>query len=377
MQPNKLFHLECARGIASVAVIFHHFVLAFLPGLKAPFWKGGLQLTPLYLPINGQASVTFFFILSGFVLSYRFYLEPSPQRLTFSVLKRFPRLWAPATLSLLAGLLVVLHAGDWHLDVSEVSGSKWLQHFAYANFPENFTPSLRDALEQSFRLFFLEGQEYYNSNLWTMRIEFFGSLIVFALLYMVMLFKLRHPGFITAAHGVLILAFAVVMPHFVAFTLGSLIAYWRSRVNFVALASPLILAGFLVIAGVSFMVSIWPATTVGSFFLLLYLLSSRKAHERLSGPVGEWLGKFSFPLYLVHTLIILSLSSFVYLQLINAGLPLALVLGLTLMATLIAATICAVPFVFFDQYWVKGLNRLFRGFANQTSSVFHRLSMRT
>lgn len=68
-QESKLTYLECARGVASVIVVFHHFTLAFLPKNTLPIWQHGIKYTPLYFFINGDGAVNFFFVLSGFVLT--------------------------------------------------------------------------------------------------------------------------------------------------------------------------------------------------------------------------------------------------------------------------------------------------------------------
>ena len=57
---KRLAYLETARGIASIIVVFHHFLLGFFPLLRAPVTQGGLGMTPLYILVNGTGAVYFF-----------------------------------------------------------------------------------------------------------------------------------------------------------------------------------------------------------------------------------------------------------------------------------------------------------------------------
>ena len=63
------------RGIAAFVVFLFHFLLGFAPqyhGQEAATAIPGSNLfeTPFFFLINGHAAVMFFFVLSGFVLSY-------------------------------------------------------------------------------------------------------------------------------------------------------------------------------------------------------------------------------------------------------------------------------------------------------------------
>lgn len=59
--------MDSVRGLASMVVVWSHFVLGFgLPGILE-----GMENTPLHIFWDGFASVSMFFVLSGFVLSYK------------------------------------------------------------------------------------------------------------------------------------------------------------------------------------------------------------------------------------------------------------------------------------------------------------------
>lgn len=63
----RIRYLDSLRGIAAFCVLIHHFIGGFgLPGL--PLW---LLHSPLGFIVDGVAAVVLFFVISGFVLSYK------------------------------------------------------------------------------------------------------------------------------------------------------------------------------------------------------------------------------------------------------------------------------------------------------------------
>src|SRR3954453_4043897 len=109
---ERLIELEAVRGIASVLVLVHHSLLGFAPslhGLVAPPGPWSLFGTPFFAFIDGSAAVVVFFVLSGFVLTYRAIGHDDPKPLLTGALKRWPRLALPVLISTtIGGLLAAL-----------------------------------------------------------------------------------------------------------------------------------------------------------------------------------------------------------------------------------------------------------------------------
>lgn len=360
---KRLIQLESARGIASIIVVFHHFVLAFIPYLKSSAWKSGLLYTPLYALFNGGGAVTYFFMLSGFVLALTFFRRFSRPNLMIAILKRFPRLMIPAGASILLGYLVMRYLFPLHQSAAVLGGSHWLAEFGLANLRPGVRPSLLDALRQCLLVLVVPNQYYYNSNLWTMINEFYGSIIVFALVFASNLPVFRNSFAITSMHVCAIMIFWIIHYSFVPFVIGSYLAYLYAK-NVSAIrtgtgATWMLLAGALI----GFSGESWIAWTLSSLCVMIVLLGNRTIAARMSGPVGAWMGTISFPLYLVHTIVILSLSSFVFSTFFRAGAAPAIVLLSTLGATLLASLALALPFVVLDRKWVSWLNHFARSVA--------------
>src|ERR1035437_10886835 len=100
---GKISYLEGIRGLAALLVFFHHFSLAFYPAFfthdPGASHLNGLEVqygTSVFSVFsNGNFCVCIFFVLSGFVLSRKYF-----QSNTFSVLlsgaqRRFVRLYIP------------------------------------------------------------------------------------------------------------------------------------------------------------------------------------------------------------------------------------------------------------------------------------------
>jgi peptidoglycan/LPS O-acetylase OafA/YrhL len=103
----------------------------------------------------------------------------------------------------------------------------------------------------------------------------------------------------------------------------------------------------------------YPAVA-GAFLVMLALLGNDALSTRLSGPVSALVGKLSFPLYLVHTLVLLSISSTFFSRMVDLGVARPIVLIETLCVTLLAALVLCLPLVYVESWWVPWLNRFTR-----------------
>ena len=373
MKRNRLIHLEYARGVASILVIFHHFSLAFYPELRLPVWEGGIGYTPLFALVNGDGAIAFFFTLSGFVLTVRFYERFSPAAFAkafwAAVAKRLPRLMIPAAASILLGLLLLEFAGDPYRAAAEFSASQWLRDFGNAGMPAGLEPSVLDALRQAVSVFLLPGDYYYNSNLWTMSGEFYGSLLVFGVAFWLGAGRPRKLAHAAAVHVGLAAILWPVHPLLAQFLVGSFLAFlWATRGREIRIGA--VPAGALVLgAALCLSSGHGAATTVASLLLMVALLGNRSLATRLSGRVGSVLGAVSFPLYLVHTLVILSASSLVYAQLSAAAVPGVTVALATLLTTLAVSAVACVPFAILDARWTAWLNAAVSALADRVLAV--------
>lgn len=183
--PGKELAAEGLRGVAALCVFLSHMVISFYPAAFS-IMKPGTQAVTLdgvetalvwaVLPAfwNGHFAVCIFFVLSGFVLARPAYTGEGLNVLSTRFLRRYVRLSVPIAASvLLAWALMALHAAA-NQQAALVTGSEWL--ISYWGFEPNMLDALRDGL---YRTIFW-GDAKYNPPLWTMRVEFIGSLLIFA-----------------------------------------------------------------------------------------------------------------------------------------------------------------------------------------------------
>lgn len=331
-------YLDSLRGVMALVVMLSHFVYSFfMPALtfdekNTTGFAWLLGASPLNIFINGNFAVCVFFILSGFVLSYPYYSKRDKNALKVQAFKRYPRLAPPVIFtSFLAYSLYVLGL-FYHTDASIVANSQnWLGMLYYAT-PSNPTFSanpmafLRDTF---FGAFFLEGKNNWNPVLWTIHIEFFGSLMVFLLLYF---FAEKWYRFLIY----IVVAINWFEYYYFLFILGMILAEWKntdkqmsSRLSLSLIFMGLFFGSFPTQIGMSVNSPIYASFYaisqnstlivfyhgLGAFLLLMGLIFNVRIQDMLEKRVLVFFGKISYSLYLVHVIVLVSLASYIFLWL--------------------------------------------------------------
>jgi peptidoglycan/LPS O-acetylase OafA/YrhL len=367
---QKDISLEAIRGCAAVIVVLYHCCVGFLPqhtGLFPQYAALSWQGYPLFFVINGVGAVSLFFVLSGYVLTRRYFMLGDVRLLLRGAVKRWPRLMGPVLVTVLisyglfgAGLYAFQEAG-------RASGSPWLVRFA--NVLESpFHIYLWGALTQGSFLTFFRGDisDYtYDSSLWTMHPELMGSFIVFGMAPIVLAARNVSARVTCFVIGCVALLAHLSIPYLVAFPVGVALAALLPRHKVISKGSAfsmLFLALYLLgysgrgIGAYAIFkpfdsyekYHIYPAIA-GAAILICLVETFPLLHTLFSGTISRWLGEFSFPIYLIHVLIISSLGSVVYLR--YGTLP---AIGSVLLATPVAAF----PILIFNRRWVAAVNRI-------------------
>lgn len=377
---DKLIELEAVRGMAALIVVLHHSLLAFAPRLEGLFFpteRFGLFGTPFYAFVNGAASVVLFFVLSGFVLTYKAIEIRNTSGIGMSALKRWPRLAGPvAIVNFVSGLLVW-----WGMysnsQAADIARSPWLGWwFGASPYPQ--IPPIA-ALQEGLLSTFLDGQYYFNSNLWTMYYEFFGSFIALALALIVI--ELRRPwlGLLLSA-GLFILTL-YQSRFFAPFVAGVMVAQVyalrdRCRIHLPSgLACALSLIAIILFGfkssfagdSIGFYVRIKPITgipldkielllhTVAALLIMFIVMAYDPCRRVLNRRAGLWLGRMSFPIYLTHLLVICTIGSSTFIA-INPLLPHSFTITLTLTAVFGVTFAVSFPLAILDGIWVRLIN---------------------
>ncbi len=359
--------LDAMRGIAALVVFAWHCVLAFYPEFSGYLGSTGVEDSARsrfwFAMINGPGAVAFFYVLSGFVLSRAFLSTGDKGILVRGLLKRWPRLAGPALVAVVASWLLFKTGAYFYQPAAAISHSSWLAHFAGASTDEPFEPTLASAVLQGAFLTFVRGDCTYDGSLWTMAQEFYGSVIVYMVCFLLSYCTTASSRIVALAGAAL--ACHVSAPSLTPFVAGVALAACLPRRAFPipasAAAAAVVLAflmnGYTRGAGGFYtgVTAVFPADlpvsyvyAIAATILIATTANSNGMKAFLSRRWGLVAGELSFPFYLVHALTLCSLGAF---TLTVTGSK-AMAIAATLASSLAAAWLLQR----FNRWWVDRLN---------------------
>ncbi len=366
--------LEAMRGLAALVVVFWHLLLAFDPersGALPQFphalsWIG----CPWFGLVNGPAAVGFFFVLSGYVLTRRSLQANDPASLARGAVKRWPRLAGTVGLTCLICWSLFPLGLYRNEQAGALTHSFWLSHFGVGRLGPTLVPNVWDALWQGVYFTFITGAATYNSNLWTMRLEFAGSFVAFGLA--LALLHLPSRGARTVLLVTACVACFGIDPWLVPFPLGvtlASVAASRRRPALPLWSLPVLVATAYAAACYSANSALgrWSLDQFGFVMpealvygvggtLALAAAAFPAGRRVLSGRLARLLGRLSFPIYLLHLPILMSAGCFAFLQAGADTLGIAAAIVVTLSVTLLGAG----PLAYVDAWWARVVDRLVR-----------------
>lgn len=341
--PPRLDFLDGLRGLAALGVVAHHFTAAYYPTSMtgdpvtahlSGTWEADFAASPVHVLLNFR--VCFFFVLSGLVLAESTARAPRGLRtLLAQLVRRYVRLGAPVAVGVAMAYVLLLTNGFYNQEAGAVSGAAWLAQFWH------WVPSAGQFVADSLFGVMMRGESRYNPVLWTMVVEWRGSLLVLGLLAVA-----GGRSWRLWLYAALALAFTLGRLNFyyVAFLLG-LSLHDVYRRDWAARLSPwlrrLLIAGLLLAAVVSAghpqiyyhgaaksaqyawmrLPGVSPDRTVqfyhtlGAVALLAAVLLSARLRRLTMWPALRRVGKRAFSLYITHFLLLGSGSAWVFLWL--------------------------------------------------------------
>lgn len=305
--PERIDYLDSLRGLAAMSVVCSHFVLGYTDWQH---WPGLLVDSPLHVWWDGFAAVSLFFVLSGFVLSLKYFErdgQPAASlRLPEFVVGRLARISVPFV-GVLALSFVVQRLWMDRAVLEGAGATSWMLSFW------NGPVSVRDFLRQAV-LIRPGGIIKLLPQDWTLTVELNVSFIV----PMMVLVAARGRSWLLAFAAVATV-FLKADPFVVHFAMGVVLAsmlgelrsgFADSRGARLALGT----VGFLLYAS-RYAVArwvpqvpdaiLWFLTGVGAALLLVTTLVSPSVQRLLLHPVLRWMGRVSYSVYLVHFAVLL------------------------------------------------------------------------
>ena len=394
----RIAYLESIRGLAALQVLLLHFLAAFAPDLVFSLPAGAtvagyIHLSPLYFLYDGYSAVYIFFALSGYVLTRSFerhLAQPSSQ-----ILARAIRLCLPAIAATLVAAAVMLMFGKPNVPAGDLSGSAWFTSQWHTDV--SILSIVRDGTVNALFLGYrgLPGvaflapwqqpvEQSFVAPLWTLSIEFYGSMIVLGLC----LCARRSRALWWSV--VLLGAIFTIRSAYICFFIGHLLATF-DRVERPAPVRQLLPISFIMF-GVFLCVlaEVWQPQwlrslcadptyflfpgqfapmqqkTFGAILVLVGIIDLEVARSFLSKPWLVARSKLSFPVYLIHWPILFGPSAALFLLLNGVvGIELArvgaIVVGIGL------AFVCSIFFLEVDRRALE----LSRGLRKRLSNAPH------
>jgi peptidoglycan/LPS O-acetylase OafA/YrhL len=333
MQQTRQTYLDSMRGVAAAIVVVVHYLAAFRPysifGLQEGYqpqnqWELFCHTPPLSFFLSGHTAVCLFFILSGYVLSIsHLRKEKDTGLLVAAAVKRPFRLGGVVLCTILLSAFIWNQGFYFNREAAGLSGSvAWLGGF-WTEESESRS-LLLDMLSGMFR-----NGVVYNPPLWTIRIELYGSLLVYLFIYL--FGQHRHRLWVLAG-----LAIALQSTDYLGFILGMIAAVLETktvshqrpllnpRISFGCLLAGLVLASYP-----SYASPVFRSDTIWSFlpeirkllggypmisaaFLFCGVATNERVQRCLDNSLLNYLGRISFALYAVHCIVLGSISSWMY-----------------------------------------------------------------
>ncbi|MET3602206.1 acyltransferase family protein [Martelella mangrovi] len=340
--------MDSVRGGAAVAVVLGHSILAFWPGIGRNQYFNMFSSSPLSLIWNGSSAVCIFFVLSGVVLSAGYFSSSrNDYYIEISAIRRYPRLVVPILITTIISYFIMKFQLINSIDVANITNSKWLVR--YYNFDQKFIDSIKFGFYDVF--FSYKPTTSYVPPAWTMKIELYGSFIVFSVLAIFGRSRTR----VIAYCALIVLMWDTF---YVGFVFGVIISdcflngkVWRGFKMYYGFG--VLFLGLILLSHTGR--SDWLTSLVGrvdnkhlsdfinmigASLVIIALMGCNELRRPLEISALKWLGKVSFPLYLVHFVVLSTLGAWVYLFLVKNGpsdMASLISIAVTLIVSLIAA----------------------------------------
>lgn len=323
---SKLDHLEGLRGIAALAVLVGHSLGAFFPHRQHLETDVFSILGLAHVLYDGGFAVLIFFVLSGYVLTYRANHADGVSILERTTIKRYPRLMLPALGSILFAYLLLANGLMYAQQVAPLTDSVWLSWFY------KFPASIGEALRQGVIGAVLLGETSYNSSLWTISIEFYGALLVIGLALLFRNAGLWRLIAFVASGALAVWHFGTNGIYYASLIAGLILSTTQDKRTWPPALAVAISCIALFLGGINDGAQYaWinaldltvnhheidkatAAKSVAAILLVLATLKCGALQKFLSSRTCRYLGRVSFSVYLLHVPVICSAGCFAFLQ---------------------------------------------------------------
>ena len=305
-------YLDSLRGLAAISVVLSHFIFAYRIDLESKY----INYSPFHFFYDGFSAVTFFFILSGYVLTLSL-KNQSEISIGIFYIKRFFRIMPMYLLTLIISYLCYNY---YSVIITEPLSSSWINSFW------DKPLSIVNMLKQLYFVRPMNDVELVPQN-WSLKIEMMFS---FLMPFLYIIYNKTNVKIFILFNLLLYLVFSV--PVFIfQFSLGILLALNQEfilnkfiiikkkyKILLVLFITTLYTYRYTIPMYYYYFVRkhstilnnedlIWILTGLGAFFSLVYCMSSNRLRFILEFKFLLLIGKISYAIYLTHFLILIFL----------------------------------------------------------------------
>jgi peptidoglycan/LPS O-acetylase OafA/YrhL len=355
---GRVLYLDGVRGWAAFSVLLFH-VLWETFGVLQPSLRHSL----LSLVFNGPLAVSVFFVLSGDALLVPYLAKGKLDVIRVTAFRRYSRLTVPICMACTLTFVAMKLGWALHVDAAKVVHREdWLGGFLH------FAPSLPELIRYvTYGVYFEHNSERsYLPFLWTMSIEMAGSMMVFV--FAMQIEHLRRPALVALAVALFLYAFK---SYYALFFLGACFAILRRDGQLQPReGGPVLLASWALLGLATLSCCLSPNIADDSRWINALRAACIVLGVHLNGPLvrilenrlSAFMGRISFALYLVHFVVLITLTSALILWFNRQG-------PLGLSQCLFIASVSVVAAVFLAWLFAKVEKRLLL----QTNSWLARL----
>lgn len=301
--------MDGVRGLMAVMIYSCHFFAVFTDVLPSYGY-----FHPFAWLVNSKLGLCYFFLLSGFVITYSQQKKQKRTNIFKYICKRFIRLLPPIFFSIIMMWLVMRYVGFLFGDID----SAWLNTLPYTNYStSNMTNPFRDIFLNSY----FEGTVYYNCNLWAIRFEFIVPVFI------VLISPYLWNKYVRLAIFSVILLLGLFIEknwfYFDCMLIGMLLCFLLCNTN-ICKKTNLILK--IICATIFIMISFFPYALSRSLInnRLINLLATLilvvwiiRSHNKIKSQIlNSWLiklcGAISYEIYVFHLFFILTVGVFIF-----------------------------------------------------------------
>lgn len=321
---NREQYIDGLRGLAALVVVISHFCCAFYPAtdtlqlkdMRESPLEAVISQTPINLLYNGNFAVCIFFVISGYVLSASFFSSKNKDVVYSSAYRRYLRLMIPVLVTSFFYYLFLSQHWFVSKHIPVISNSPWLQKMW--NTEPGFFHFIKSTLYDL--IVHRDIEPPYNPALWSIGIELKGSYLVYGFLLLMGKHRFRWLGYI-------VLIVLTLKSYYFLFITGMFLSdlFHQGKLDkpttwqlILLLAIGCYLGSYKytdttplwnVLDRIKSMVK---PQAVGAVCLFYVCLQSRLAFALLSTRLASFLGQISYSLYLMHLLVIGSVSGIIF-----------------------------------------------------------------